>query len=105
VKTGNIYNHIPDDLSNEVFEILAQSASVKIERIISKGHSSPDTGWYAQDRAEWVIVVTGEASIAFDNGSIVELKQGDYIDIPAHKKHKVISTSTDPETIWLAVHY
>ncbi len=105
METGNIYNLIPDDLSNEVFEILAQSASVKIERIISKGHSSPDTGWYDQDKAEWVIVLTGEASIAFDNDTVVELKRGDYLDIPAHTKHKVISTSTDPETIWLAVHY
>jgi cupin 2 domain-containing protein len=105
VDTGNIYNRIPDDLTKEVFEILAQNASVKIERIISKGHTSPDTGWYDQDKAEWVVVLTGEARIAFENDAIVELEQGDYITIPPHRKHKVISTSTDPETIWLAVHY
>lgn len=103
--TGNIYNPIPDDLSTEEFEILAQNASVKIERIISKGHTSPETGWYDQDRTEWVIVLTGEASIAFENDTIVKLKQGDYINIPAHNKHKVVSTSADTETIWLAVHY
>ena len=105
METGNIYNLIPDDLRNEVFEILAQNASVKIERIISKGHTSPETGWYDQDNAEWVIVLTGPARIAFENDAIVELKRGDYVNIPAHKKHKVISTSSDPETIWLAVHY
>ncbi len=105
METGNIYNPIPDDLSNEAFEILAQNASVKIERIISKGHTSPVTGWYDQDSAEWVIVLTGQASIAFENDTIVELKQGDYINIPAHNKHKVVSTSADTETIWLAVHY
>ena len=103
--TGNIYNLIPDDLSNEVFEILAQNTTVSIERIISRGHTSPETGWYDQDKAEWVIVLTGEASIAFEHDTVVELKPGDYINIPPHKKHKVISTSSDPETIWLAVHY
>ena len=82
-----------------------RSSSVRIERIISRGHTSPETGWYDQDKAEWVIVLTGEASIAFENDSVVELKPGDYINIAPHKKHKVISTSSDPETIWLAVHY
>jgi cupin 2 domain-containing protein len=105
VKTGNIYNLIPDDLSDEVFEILVQNTSVTIERIISRGHSSPETGWYDQDSAEWVIVLTGEARIAFENDAVVELKQGDYINIPANKRHRVVSTSSDPETIWLAVHY
>ena len=105
METGNIYNPIPDDLSNEMFEILVQNASVKIERIISRGHTSPETGWYDQDRAEWVIVLTGEASIAFENDTFVELKPGDYINIPAHNRHKVVSTSSDTETIWLAVHY
>ena len=105
METGNIYNPIPDDLSDEVSDILAQNKSVRIERIISKGHTSPETGWYDQDEVEWVIVLTGEARIAFENDTVVELKQGDYVNIPVHKKHKVVSTSTDLETIWLAVHY
>ena len=105
METGSIYNLIPDDLGDEVFEILAQNASVKIERIISKGHTSPETGWYDQDKAEWVIVLSGQARIVFENDVVVELKRGDYINIPAHKKHRVSGTSSDPETIWLAVHY
>ena len=46
MEKGNVFTQIPADLSNEVFEVLVQSKNVKIERIISKGHTSPDTGWY-----------------------------------------------------------
>ena len=34
-----------------------------------------------------------------------DLSEGDYINIPARKRHRVVSTSVSPETIWLAVHY
>ena len=102
---GNIYSQIPQDLSEEVFEVLAHNQQVKIERIVSKGQSSPDSGWYDQAHNEWVIVLKGAAVIAFEDETTLNLKPGDYVNIPAHKKHKVVSTSVDPETIWLAVHY
>ncbi|WP_133512638.1 cupin domain-containing protein [Candidatus Thiosymbion oneisti] len=101
----NIYAKIPADLSNEVFEVLVQSKKIKIERIVSKGHTSPDTGWYDQEQNEWVIVLKGNADISFENGPVINLKEGEYINIPAYKRHKVINTSTIPETVWLAVHY
>ena len=105
VKTGNIYNLIPDDLSDEVFEILVQNTSVTIERIISRGHSSPETGWYDENRNEWVMLLKGEARLSFADGPSVNLKAGDFLDIPAHKKHRVDWTDPDTETIWLAIHY
>jgi len=105
VENGNVFTQIPADLSNEVFEVLVQSKNVKIERIISKGHTSPDTGWYDQEQNEWVIVLKGNADISFENGLVINLKEGEYINIPAHKRHRVTSTSIIPETVWLAVHY
>jgi cupin 2 domain-containing protein len=36
---------------------------------------------------------------------MVEMSPGDYINIPAHEKHRVAWTSPDGPTIWLAVHY
>ena len=102
---SNIFRAIPDDLSAEIFEDLAVSKNVKIERIISKGHSSPDVGWYDQEQNEWVIVLKGEALLSFVDKASVTLKEGDYINIPAHQKHKVAWTQPDLETIWLAVHY
>lgn len=105
MKQGNLFAKIPADLSREVFDSLVESARVRIERIISKGHTSPDSGWYDQDLSEWVVILRGEASITFDNGETVELAEGDYIEIPSHKKHKVTKTSPKSETIWLAVHF
>ncbi|CAM2852274.1 cupin domain-containing protein [Moritella viscosa] len=102
---NNIFDSIPADLSSEVFEDLVSSEKVKIERIISKGHSSPDVGWYDQEQSEWVIVIAGSAIIDFDDKPSITLKAGDYLNIPAHQKHKVAWTDPDVETVWLAVHY
>jgi len=102
---NNIFNEIPENLQAEVFDKLLDSESIKIERIISKGHISPEEGWYNQKDNEWIIVLKGEAILLFSDESTVNLKPGDYINIPAHKKHKVKWTDPDTETIWLAVFY
>ena len=105
MKKGNIYTTISGDFSDEQFDTLIQRRNIKIERIVSKGHQSPEAGWYDQEQNEWVIVLKGNASILFENEPILYLKEGEYINIPSHKRHKIINTSIDPETIWLAVHY
>ncbi len=101
----NIYKKIPDDLEEEIFELLVQGENVKIERIISNGHTSPGTGWYDQEQNEWVLVLKGNAGILFENGQVIDLNEGDYLNISSHQKHKVIRTSATTETIWLAIHY
>jgi cupin 2 domain-containing protein len=102
---NNIFDDIPEDLHSEVFESLVDSDNVRIERIISKGHTSPDTGWYDQDNNEWVIVLKGAAILTFADASTVKLMVGDHINISAHEKHRVSWTIPDTETIWLAIHY
>lgn len=101
----NIFESIPDHLDEEIYEVLVQSDHVTIERIISKGQRSPESGWYDQERNEWVIVLKGEAVISFDNGKEINLKVGSHINITAHKKHKVLWTNPKTETIWLAIYY
>ncbi|MFC1777127.1 cupin domain-containing protein [Pseudomonadota bacterium] len=103
--TGNLFESIPENISDEIFSALVQEENVRIERIISTGQSSPSSGWYDQNDNEWVMVVKGEAKISFENGRVVLLKAGSYINLPAHTKHKVAWTKPDTETIWLAVHY
>ena len=105
MKNENIFELIPSDLKNEIFEDILSSDKLKIQRIISDGHSSPKTGWYDQDDNEWVILLKGEAILSFEKSDDVRLKSGDYINILAHTKHKVSWTTPDRETIWLAVHY
>ena len=105
MEPGNIFESIPGNLDKEVFEQIIQSEYVKIERIISKGHTSPESGWYDQEQNEWVIVLQGEAIIDFENGKEILLKEGSHLNIPARKKHKVSWTNPKTETIWLAVRY
>ncbi len=101
---NNIYDEIPLNLTKEIFETLIEDKNVKIERIVSEGNSSPEDFWYDQEKNEWVIILKGEAVLLFEDKEI-HLKTGDYIEIPAHKKHKVKWTKQNEKTIWLAVHF
>jgi cupin 2 domain-containing protein len=101
----NLLNKLPDELPEELFETLAQSASVHIERIVSRGHVSPAQGWCDQDRHEFVLLVKGAARLEFDAGYEVEMGPGDWLEIPAHRRHRVTWTDPDQPTVWLAIHY
>jgi cupin 2 domain-containing protein len=70
----------------------------RVERIVSYGHASPDGFWYDQDRHEWVVVLNGAAKIRFEEGT-VGTRPGNYITIPAHRKHRVEWTTPDEPTI------
>jgi len=104
MKLNNIFAEIPDELDNELMDVLQQSDNIKIQRIVSKGQVSPETGWYDQQQNEWVIVIKGEAIITFEQTEVA-MQAGSYINIPAHTKHKVSWTHPDLETIWLVVYY
>ena len=85
-------------------QAIRTATQVRIERIISHGHVSPEEFWYDQDQHEWVVVRKGAARLRFED-RMVEMKPGDFINIPAHKRHRVECTTPDEPTIWLAVHY
>lgn len=92
------------DLPDELFTTLLEAADVRIERIVSHGHASPEGFWYDQEQHEWVVVLKGAARLRFEDETI-ELKPGDFVNILAHRKHQVEWTTPDEPTIWLAVHY
>ena len=100
---ANILDNLPEQAKGEVFDDLLRVDGVRIERIVSQGHTSPDEGWYDQDENEWVIVLRGGGRIAFDDGSEVALTVGDYLHIPAHRRHRVSWTDPSQPTVWLAV--
>lgn len=102
---ANIFSNIPSELPNEIFEDIIITENLRVERIVSKGQTSPDTGWYDQNESEWVIVLSGYGVIEYINGVKVTLKQGDYLNIKAHEKHRVVETSPDETTVWLAIFY
>jgi len=101
----NIFKEIPADLVNELSEELISTKNFKLERIISKGHSSPKGFWYDQEKNEFVLLLSGSAKVDFENDESFELKPGDHMIIPAHKKHRVERTDHKQKTIWLAMHY
>jgi cupin 2 domain-containing protein len=101
---ANLFQAIPTDLPEEITHCLLSCERLKIERIVSKGHSSPPDFWYDQDQNEWVLLIAGEARLQLENETI-HLQPGDYFNIPAHVKHRVAWTAPEHETIWLAVFY
>lgn len=106
MKVTNLFREFPAALPNELFETLVSSSAVRIERIVSAGQASPENFWYDQMNDEWVLVVAGSAGLRFEGSEeVLALKPGDWINIPAHKKHRVEWTDANEKTIWLAVHY
>jgi cupin 2 domain-containing protein len=102
---GNIFLDLPDDRSREWFHDILRSPHVRIERIVSYGQSSPETGWYDQEEHEWVMVLEGSGCLLFDDGREVVLEKGDHLNIPARTRHKVLRTDPSGATVWLAVFY
>jgi len=102
----NLYADLPATLPTELLQTLVARPNVRIERIISHGHASPPGFWYDQAEHEWVAVLRGAARLRFERDErIVELAPGDFIEIPAHERHRVEWTTPDEPTIWLAVFY
>jgi cupin 2 domain-containing protein len=100
----NLLTHLPQNLPEELTTVLQQGHGVRIERLVSTGHKSPEGFWYDQPENEWVMVLTGAARLQFED-RVVEMKAGDSIIIPAHQKHRVEWTTPDEPTVWLAVFY
>lgn len=101
----NLLADLPALQEAEIFEPLARGGGVLIERIMSRGHRSAEDFWYEQPRAEWVMVVQGEAVLRWESGDDTRLAAGDFVNIPAFCKHRVEWTDPEQTTVWLAVHY
>jgi cupin 2 domain-containing protein len=103
--SGNLLEQLPGNPDEEVFEQLLESGQVRVERIVSKGHTSPPGFWYDQAQNEWVVVLKGAATVNVEGEGDHHLIPGSYLNLPAHTRHRVEWTDPDTETIWLAVHY
>jgi cupin 2 domain-containing protein len=102
---SNIFDDLATRLDEEEFTAIIETAHIKIERIVSTGHHSEEGFWYDQADHEWVLVLQGSGVIEYEDGRMIELNVGDYVNIPTHQKHRVKETSQSEPTVWLAVHY
>ena len=106
MRKGNIYSVVPGRVHEEIFETLVDSGGVRVERIISEAHASPEGFWYDQDENEWVMVLQGSAGLRFEGEEeVLVLGPGDWVDIAAHVRHRVEWTDPKQKTVWLAVFY
>ena len=102
----NLLRDLPAQVHAEALEVLAESPWVSIERIVSRGHHSPEGFWYDQDRNEWVVLLSGQAGLLFEGEECSRvLEPGDALTIPAHTRHRVEWTAPGQDTVWLAVFY
>jgi cupin 2 domain-containing protein len=102
----NILRDVPAELPEELVETLLAAPAIRVERIVSRGHASPEGFWYDQPGHEWVLLVAGAARLRFaDEAGTTELRPGDCVHIQARRRHRVEWTSADEDTVWLAIHY
>jgi cupin 2 domain-containing protein len=102
----NISSAVPSVLSEELFTLLLEGSHFRLERIISRGHATPEGEWLEQSEHEWVILLYGSAGLLFAGESAPRvLHTGDYLHIPAHCRHRVAWTDPVEDTVWLAIHY
>ena len=104
-KPENLFDGVPGDLKEELLQTLIAVPGVRVQRIVSRGQASPEGFWYDQDTREWVLLVSGAARLRFEGEEPLEMTPGSYVDIPAHRRHRVEWTDPNQPTVWLAVHY
>lgn len=102
----NLLAGIPSNLPYELTQVIVRTSDVRIERIVSRGHASPEGFWYDQESNEMVVLISGKAALSFEGrDGVVVLEPGDFVNIKAHIRHRVEWTASGTDTVWLAVHY
>lgn len=92
----NVYDRPAERPPEEIVELLLRQKNVRIEKIVSDGHTSD---WYDQEEDEWVCLLTGEADLEYETG-VQTLRAGDCVFLPRHRRHRVARTTA---CVWLCV--
>lgn len=102
----NLLAEIPRELPAELVEELLRTPGARLQRIVSRGHRTPDGEWYDQAWDEWVVVLSGRATLRIEGEEdLVALGPGDSVLLRAHVRHRVEWTDPTSDTVWLALHY
>ena len=102
----NLFAALPRAVADEVVDVLVRTSDVRFERIVSTWQRTPPGQWYDQDTNEWVTVLRGSAGLRFEgDDEVIVLRPGDWVDIAAHRRHRVEWTDPATPTVWLALHY
>jgi len=103
---NNLFAAIPPEIPQEIFQVLLETNYFRLERIISAGQATATGAWYDQDDHEWVVLLSGAAGLRFEDEPEPRLlRPGDYLLIPAHRRHRVEWTDPTQPAVWLVLHY
>ncbi len=104
IRAGHLLHDPTVALTAERIEPLLTRPGARIERIVSTGQASPPGFWYDQSEDEFVLLLCGAAGLRFaGEAQAREMHAGDWVEIPAHTRHRVEWTSAAEPTVWLAV--
>ena len=92
---------LPAHLPAEHTQLLASGTQFRLEHILSAGHASAEGFWYEQAEDEWAVLLAGNATLAFEEGTVA-MVAGDALLIPAGCRHRVATSS---HAVWLALHF
>jgi cupin 2 domain-containing protein len=98
IPINNLYSKENPGENSEIFSTLFQNDVLKIESI--RSWLKVPGEMYNQTQDEWVLLLSGEAHIQIETDEIT-LKSGDYLFIPKHTPHQVLSTSEN--ALWLGI--
>ena len=103
----NLFAHLPPaGAADEQFTALLSEPGLVVQRIVSTGQASPPGFWYEQADAEWVLLVSGEALLRFeDEAEARRLRAGDWLNIAPRRGHRIEWTAIDVPTVWLTIHF
>jgi cupin 2 domain-containing protein len=102
----NLFEELAPKFPVEIFQVLLETKNFRLERIVSGGQATPPGEWCDQDDHEWVALLTGAAGLRFEDEPEPRLlRPGDYLLIPAHRRHRVEWTDPETPTVWMALHY
>ena len=102
---SNLLADIPVHLPEELVQTLLGTSDLRIERIVSLGHASPEGLRYDQDWHEWVLALTGAAHLTLEGEGPLQPRPGSFINIPARKRHRVEWTDPTQPPVWRAFHH
>jgi cupin 2 domain-containing protein len=103
--TAKLLTNLLPNPPSELFTTLLESANLRIERIVSDGRSSREGFWHDQQQHQRVVKLKVPDRLRFEGDEQpVDMKPGDFMNIPARKKHRGEWTAPNEPTIWRAVH-
>lgn len=95
----DIFKFAKTEIPETVETILRGRGGFRVERIRSEAYTNGE--WYDQSEDEFVMLLSGAATLEFADGRRVELSAGEWLVIRRHVRHRVAAVSAG--SVWLAL--